>query len=419
MGEEFRQNLVIVRRNRATIGTLLAVEVAGLAWFASAFVVEEETRGRLGWTYPLVFVLVLLAPFVALARWRRRDYEEVVVDASSVRVGERFAMPRTAIRSVETLERGEVEVRLRTRWSLPDLGLSFGDLPSARPLLKVLGHDVTQRCMVLPLPSPLLGSPWSGLVVILAALFVVPTPFAVVAGMLGRLVSADAQMVLLLAATPIAWVSTAIVCFIPRRLRVGMDGFAYSWLGSGRYIPHRDVAGARPTVSTVRTRRGSSSVASLELRLASGPTVKLPVARGREHDVLSAAEGILRSLRLLSDIGGEVERDDPGFPIPPLTTNAEAWLAEVRARAAGGEGAYRSAAPERGSLWRAIRDPRAARPRRAAAAAILSVALGPGDADRLRDVAMATADPVLARVFEAAAIGEPRRLVSTLEKITS
>jgi hypothetical protein len=147
--------------------------------------------------------------------------------------------------------------------------------------------------------------------------------------------------------------------------------------------------------------------------------VKLPVARGSEHDVFSAAEGILRSLRLLSDVGGEVERDDPSISIPQLSPNAEAWLAEVRARAAAGEGAYRSAGPERGSLWRAIQDPRSVRPRRAAAAAIMSIALAPGDADRLRDVAKATADPLLARVFEAAATGEPRGLVSALQKVTS
>jgi hypothetical protein len=273
--------------------------------------------------------------------------------------------------------------------------------------------------MVLPLPSPLLGSPWSGILVVMAALFVAPTPFAVFAGLVGRFLSDDARMMLLLAATPIGWGATAFVCLIPRRLRIGMDGFAYRWLGTGRYIPHRDVAGARPTVSTVRTRRGSSSVGSLELRLASGETVKLPVARGNEHDVLSAAEGILRSLRLLSQVGGEVERDEPSFAIPPLTANADAWLAEARARSAGGESAYRSAAPEQASLWRATLDPRSVRPRRAAAAAILGVALGPGDADRLRDVANATADPTLARVFEAAATGEPKALASALQKITS
>jgi hypothetical protein len=254
--------------------------------------------------------------------------------------------------------------------------------------------------------------------VVLLALFVVPTPFVALAGVVGRFVSEDTRILLLVASTPIAWLATAIVCLTPRRLRVGMDGLAYTWFGSGRYIAHGDVTGARPTVSTVRTRRGSSSVASLELRLASGSTVKLPVARGGEHDVLSAAEGILRSLRLVSNVGSEIDRDEPGFPIPPLTANPEAWLAEVRARNAGGEGAYRSAGPERGALWRAIRDPRSTRARRAAAAAIIATALGPGDADGLRGVAKATADPVLARVFEAAAAVEPRALAAALQKVT-
>jgi hypothetical protein len=411
----FRETIVVTRPNRVTLVAAASVACVCVGWIGASFVVDVDLGTRME---PLALVAMLTLVFTALFawwRWWRRDVEEVTVDAGSITIGP-TTLSLASLRSAHVGGRGgSIDVRL-----VGDrrIGVSFPTLAAARPFLRAIGFDATQRAAVYRLPSPLMGSPWSGPGLVLAGLFVVPTPLCaisfVVIDVWPQLGAAFATLMPVL-----AWGLTAYVALHARRLTIGTDGLSWRWFGLGRFVSHAEITTSRTNVDTVVfANYVPVTVAHLAVQLRSGHVVTLPVARGTGPELaLPAAEEVLRWLRLAWDVSAQAERDDPSFPVPTLQGDAAVWLAEARARFGAPTGAYRSAGNDREGLWRAIEDPQSPPARRAAAAAIVGASRQEGEPDRLEQVARSTANPALKTLLEAAAKGQEQEIVRAVRAV--
>lgn len=171
----------------------------------------------------------------------------------------------------------------------------------------------------------------------------------------------------------IAWWFGALLvllCAIPRRVEIGAEGLAVSWLSAPRFVRYDDVV-----------RAAALSSNELLIELSTGETLRIcnTLREGASRTVLT---------QLWQTIARAAEDDARANECDVLARNGRtttAWAESlVHLAAAGGE--YRSAI-DRDRLWEIVRHPAIDAELRAAAAVVLAPSLDPRGRDEMRQIA--------------------------------
>lgn len=190
------------------------------------------------------------------------------------------------------------------------------------------------------------------------------------------------------------------------RVTVGADGIATRYLGRERFVRLLDVTAIRVVDS------------SIEVCVARGPSLWLrpvrvaPARRGRRGQILVAeppeGSAMLQALRAAHAGAGAEPRvaDDDEAVWARRDRTVARWVADVFGQS-GDTADYRAGALDREGLLRVAERPLADPTARAAAAAVLHrQRLEPGERERLRVAAGATANPRLRVALEAVTDGD-------------
>lgn len=170
----------------------------------------------------------------------------------------------------------------------------------------------------------------------------------------------------------IAWWFGALLvllCAIPRRVEVGAEGLAVSWLSTPRFVRYDDVV-----------RAAALSSNELLIELSNGETLRIcnTLREGASRAVLT---------QLWQTIARAAEDDARAHECDVLARNGRtttAWAESLAHVAAGSE--YRSAL-DRDRLWELVRHPAIDAELRAAAAVALAPSLDPRGRDEMRQIA--------------------------------
>jgi hypothetical protein len=398
MSQPFRGPLVRVRRNRwvmALAASPLLVPL-GLALGLSGPGSGQATLAVLLQTS----ILALFLTFFAWRKnpWPRRDVVEVAADARTLtvagaetpreRLNEGFVVPAV----------GETKVVLHQKGLAPPVELVAQGVPEARSVLLALGFDASQTVARSRTLSRLLGE---------GRIFFVIGPlvglFFAVARLrfVGSALLPAAVLVLVL----------ALISLWPTTLTVGADGVEVRWLGSRRFIRHRDIVNATMYESGL----GNSRYLGVALTLESGEEIRLPVSQAR-----SDADRTRMILERIHEAAAEAERRHVELD-PALLARGDRdvgdWMRALRSLGAGANATMRTAPVEADRLWRIVEDPAGAPITRAAAAVALTADPAADSRRRLRAAAEATAAPRLRIAIDAAAAHDEDALKEALAEL--
>jgi hypothetical protein len=177
---------------------------------------------------------------------------------------------------------------------------------------------------------------------------------------------------------------------------VGTDGVHTTWMGSGRFIPHANIA------QVWRRRYG------VELVLGSGATVFVPTREGGDETRDALFERI-RQAR----VGEAGAHEGVAALVARGGRTMQDWIHQLRALGVA-EGDYRAVALAPDYLWRVVEDAGTDPSARAGAAIALGPRLDDAGRARLRAVAEATASPKLRIALDAASETDETRIAEAL-----
>ena len=184
-------------------------------------------------------------------------------------------------------------------------------------------------------------------------------------------------------ATPLALLALApafALSLVPVQVKVGADGLVLRWIGPGTFIPFAMIEDARvERRALVLSLRGGQKGALLGVGredVAGARALDALAARMQQHRASGVSSSVLLRERLAA-----CSRAD-----------ADAWIAELRAIAAG---SYREIALSAGALWEVLDHASSEENARIAAAALLRGGLDDSGVARLRAIASGAASESL------------------------
>lgn len=403
------------QRARLELGSL-TFALSFLAAFVALFVVSAVHHAGGPTVLAALLGVAAVAGLLGASVWlaasaRPRENVALVADRAGLRLGARFiararlleasVAPSPAAASVGA----RIEVVSRGAFS----SVTWIDVETAdraRAIVAALGLGADQRVMTRWLRSKLRGRP---------ARFLLAT--CVVGGMfLFGWLSAEhgPGRVALLGA--LAWLGLAlaplVLAELPTRVTIGADGLTERWLGLRHTTALRDIT----RVEIVHP--AAHGWWAVHVQVASARPRELAV-RGRAADPSSQNECV----RLLERLQAALTSARAGAPMEfhewterHATLAPHPWIAALRRDAA----AYRDAPSvpfSPAELWRALEDGRLDPLARAAAAVALGARFERSSAERLRDVAQATAVSELAAVFHAASASDDDALARAVTRL--
>jgi hypothetical protein len=301
------------------------------------------------------------------------------IDRAAIRDG--LVVPRLGAKPL-------VRLRLRRLFTLP-IELEVESEAEGRKLLHAMGLDASQAVATFRLPSRALATKWSRF---LPFAFI---PFLMAAGMFG---AHHGPLSAILPLLPFLMLAYVLVLIVPSKVHVGADGLLIEWLRTKRFIPHAEIS----DVMEYESGYGKSRMSGLDLRLASGEIVRIPVTSKKWGPSATA------TLRARIDEAREASTGGGVMNEAAVVLGREGrpvleWITALRAVGAGTNATHRIAPVNPDRLWSLVEDPGTDARARAAAAVALSASTDDEGRTRLRAAAVATAAPKLRIALETAA----------------
>lgn len=274
----------------------------------------------------------------------------------------------------------------RKTWFAPAIELELPHVGEARRFLRAMGLDGSQTVASFRLPSRVLAHRYRTMAASVAMMVIVVVGSRFSHGVFD--LEAMAPLVLLL----------TLLFIVPSTLSVGVDGILLGWFGRKRFVRHADIE----RLSTYEDGFGKSRYVGIELLLASGEVLKLPIRQsGWDDGELEIIEERIREAR-----GGT--RDRAGAKDTAVLLGREGrslsdWMTSLRAIGSGANATHRIAPIDPETLWQILEDPRAQPWARGAAAVALRTALDEEGRERMHAAAQATVAPKVRVVLETAA----------------
>ncbi len=327
-------------------------------------------------------------------------------DAKGLSIEGRTHIARSALRDGMVVPRSNAPplVRFRSRrlFSLP-IEIEVESEAEGRRLLRAMGLDASQSVATFRLPSRALASKWFRFV-----------PFAFIPLFMGfGAMSANGHLNAVLSVVPFLMLAYVLALLVPSKVHVGADGVLVTWMRTKRFIPHAAIA----ELTEYESGWGNSRLLGVDIRLASGEVVRVPVASRKW------AANAPATLRARIEEAREAHRNGGVLNEAAVVLGREGrsvveWIAALRSVGAGTNATHRIAPVNPDRLWSIVEDPSTDARSRAAAAVALSTSTDDEGRMRLRAAAVATAAPKLRVALETlASPASEEELVRVLEDL--
>jgi hypothetical protein len=253
------------------------------------------------------------------------------------------------------------------------------------------------------LPSRALASKWVRF-----------APFAFIPIFMGLgVITAHGHMSTVMPLLPFLMLAYVLALVVPSKVHVGADGVLIEWMRTKRFIPHSAIA----SLTEYETGWGNSRMVGVDIQLASGEAVRVPVAQRKWGPNAPA------TLRARIEEAREANRNGGALNEAAVVLGREGrpvleWIAALRSVGAGTNATHRIAPVNPDRLWSIVEDASTDARSRAAAAVALSASTDDEGRTRLRAAATATAAPKLRVALETlASTASEDELVRVLEDL--